>query len=223
MNRCKSIGAILLAVLAAAVLAGCNQAAPKEEQDPRLLNFPGLQWGMTPDEVRDALSLEVDQEQEDSLETGDLYAFAGSMEFFGAEGAYVIFRFWDCNGDGTFSLSDVAAWLPASTDMDALRDAMVEYYGTPAKDYPSQTTWESELLRQDIMSEEDLAYVKTQNDYFQEILTKPVTTIVRSTTAYHPYTFPDGTASENSVGFDGSYAYYTYEGGLASWREAAGS
>lgn len=221
----KVIALILAALLAAALLAGCNQAAPqeKEQQDPRLLNFPGLEWGMTPDEVRAIHPLENEQKMEESLEIWDHIAVHGGMEFFGVEGAYVIFHFCDSNFDGTFHLRMVDVRLPASTDMDAVRDAMAEYYGTPSEDSTARVTWESEILCQDIMSEEDLAFIKTQNDYAQTVLTEPVTTIVRSTNAYMAYTFPDGVASKNSVGYNSSYAYYAYEGGLASMREAAGS
>lgn len=221
----KITALILASLLGAALLAGCNQPAPKEEQDPRLLNFPGLQWGMTPDEVRAVHPLKDEQTQEDSSDFADHIAVYGEMEFFGVEGALVLFHFYDSNNDGRFSLRDVEARLPASTDMDAVRDAMAEYYGTPVEDYPSRTTWESELLCQDIMSEEDIAYVKTQSEYVQEVLTEPVTTIVRSTNAHMPYTFPDGETSKNSVGFNTKYTYYVYEGGIAGRpeQEAAGS
>lgn len=225
MRRYRLFGYLFAAALAAAALAGCNQAAPREEQDPRLLNFPGLEWGMTPDEVRAIHPLENEQTQEDSPEFADHIAVYGEMEFFGVEGALVLFHFYDNNYDGKFSLHNVEVRLPASTDMDAVRDAMAEYYGTPAEDYPSRTTWESELLCQDIMSEEDIAYVKTLGEHYQDILTNPVSTIVRSTYAYRPYTFPDGEPSENSVGFSTKYTYYVYEGGLAGQleRDAAGT
>ncbi len=111
---------LLIAILLGLFLCGCHSAAPAEttaspasppvvltmEPDPWLMNFPGTQWGMTPDEVIAALSLE-DGSYELAEEGNQIRV---RMTLFGVENAYVGFDFDDQNGDGAFTLFAVTAY-----------------------------------------------------------------------------------------------------------------
>lgn len=208
---------LLLAVLLALSACGTQDppsATEPQEPDTWLMNFPGAQWGMDPEELCTALGI-----SEDDCEggpSGTQYILHGVRStLFGVENAYLGFFFDDQNGDGTFTLYSVQAYLPADTDMEAVKGAMSEAYGAPAQDGQTNATWNSQALCQDIMTQAEADYLNSLNDMARRTLTTPVTTLTWSTDAYQPFTL-DGVSTRNLLIFNSSAAFYTHEGGFTA-------
>ena len=134
MKRFTFLGIILL--ILCLFLTACSTNTPDPVVgDPALLEFPGLKWGMTPEEAKDALQLSekhIAMDQMINHTEGSLFEqwvlVAHDLEFFDREiqGAY--FTFYRYAGE-KFGLAQVNLYYPDDTDMLALRDELLAVYG----------------------------------------------------------------------------------------------
>ena len=125
---------IILLTLCLCLTACSNNTPDLVVGDPALLEFPGLQWGMTPEEVKDALHLSENQIAMDQMinhTEGSSFEqwvlVAHDLEFFVREiqGAY--FTFYRYAGD-EFGLAQVKLYYPDDTDMLELGDELLDIY-----------------------------------------------------------------------------------------------
>ena len=131
-NNCMTFSADLLAEYLYTVKVEQVEDATTAT-DPSLLEFPGLKWGMTPEEVKTSLSITDDQIiAEQSSEPSDGYeekTFAViNMDFFGAKADSLAFRFVKRNGQ-KFALDGIQLMYADDIDMAVVRDNLVEIYG----------------------------------------------------------------------------------------------
>ena len=108
----------------------------KEDQmsDPSLLEFPGLEWNMTPEEVKKNLALTADQilvdTQGQSSELMDTWVLTVTeVPFFGEEVAQAQFQFVKYAGYDKYGLDSVRIYYPDEVDMAEVRDTLIGIYG----------------------------------------------------------------------------------------------
>lgn len=132
-----------------------NACSSQPKLDDALLEFPGLKWGDTPEQVIEKLKLTEDQildnameiPAEDSAETVyDVWNLViTDWTFLDSEvvGAYFTFiRYPDRN----FGLMNVQLYLAEDTDMNALREEMADLYGAGSADpKPYYTIWDGKI------------------------------------------------------------------------------
>lgn len=106
--------------------------------DSALLEVPGLKWGMTPEEVKEALSLSDKQMATDQmvdsakeLSFDEWVIIADDLDFFDCEIQGVYFHFYRYAGD-EFGLAKVELYYPDDTDIPTLKDELINIYGEGA-------------------------------------------------------------------------------------------
>ena len=117
---------------------------------PDQLEYPGLEWNMSPEEVMDALDITEEMITKENVtppsETSDYYRYSfmlQGLECFGAEAKTVIFYFTDHSGSGDqLGLYAMDIYYPdgmetggANTDMEAVRAKLTEVYGADSPEY----------------------------------------------------------------------------------------
>ncbi|MBQ5797122.1 MAG: hypothetical protein IIW15_03725, partial [Firmicutes bacterium] len=103
--------------------------------DRSMLEFPGVKWNATPEEVKEALKLQDDQivtegqfgPNSDVMETFVLGVT--DISFFGEEVHHAKFTFVRYAGYDAFGLESVELFYPDVTDMDALEETLSNIYG----------------------------------------------------------------------------------------------
>lgn len=103
--------------------------------DRSMLEFPGVKWNATPEEVKDALKLQDDQivtegqfgPNSDVMETFVLGVT--DISFFGEEVHHAKFTFVRYAGYDTFGLEQVELFYPDDTDMIAIGATLSNIYG----------------------------------------------------------------------------------------------
>ena len=222
---------IITLVLSLLLLVGCN-AAPTPTTEPtepasRFMDFPGLTWGMTPDEAIRALELtDAQQANSDSLVLHNI-----RMTVFGAENADVYLYFGDRNGDGIHTLHQVLAVLPYSTDIDAMARQIEAHYGiAPELTEKEQTDyagnpmtaklwkWQSEAVHQDIASAYDIETILALDEQYHSMLTDPVTYIILNNDDIRDHTL-DGMHTKNVLTMTSKISFYQFEGGYSTQAE----
>lgn len=138
----------LVIIMLALCLSGC--AKELKVDDPTLLEFPGLKWGMTIDEVKAALGVKEDQILKDeqiisslSNKSYDEWELdVKDLNVFDSEITLGIFTFIARTADqipegreaiehtsGEFILQGVRVFLDEETDMEKLEQEMATVYG----------------------------------------------------------------------------------------------
>lgn len=152
MRRVRSIAAALLLMALVLGLGGCQ----KEVQTPpdsfsTELAYPGTDWTMSPDQLKDALSLPADSPAEAETpadaETGTAGQYVVAVEDwegFGASGSATFIFNEDATAPGSYRLHLVQILLKSSTDYQAVVDALTAQYGEPAEAQEETARWESE-------------------------------------------------------------------------------
>ncbi len=120
---------MLLVLLAALLLVGCTPKEPDE-----LLNYPGLQWGMTFEEVAEVLHISGDQilnvrDDLDAAQSQVLYEVAG-LKLFDRQTSVVGMRF-SVYGDQEPGLCELLIAYPEDTDREVLVADLQKIYGEP--------------------------------------------------------------------------------------------
>ena len=152
MRRVRSIAAALLLMALVLGLGGCQKEAPAPPDSfSTELAYPGTDWTMSPDQVKDALSLPADSpaEQEtpadpDAGEEGQYALAVEDWEGFGASGAATFIFGEDAVNPGSYCLRLVQILLDSSADFQAVVDALTAQYGEPAEAHEETARWESE-------------------------------------------------------------------------------
>ena len=134
-TKLKKWASVVTAAVLTLLLISCS-ARP----DPALLEFPGLKWNDTPEQVMEKLDLSADQILENAManpgeNTGyDIWNLTiTDLEFMGSQADRVQFlfiRYPDCN----YILMRVQLYLAEDTDMNALRAELMEIYGDGTTD-----------------------------------------------------------------------------------------
>jgi hypothetical protein len=98
--------------------------------DPSLLEFSGIKWGATPEEVKAALNLTDAQILRDEA-VGDGWDLRiADVTFFGKEVSMGVFSFHRY-GSNEFGLNSVNLFYPDETDMTVINDSLAALYGAP--------------------------------------------------------------------------------------------
>lgn len=129
-----SLIALIALILAVTVAAGCSFTGPSiAPSNSKVLEFPGTQWGMTLEQVMEALEL---TENDVTIEV-DSSGYFVNMEteldnVFGASGT-VIFNFQTLDTTLEYEyLDNVYVTYPDATNMNAVRRRMTRVYGDPS-------------------------------------------------------------------------------------------
>ena len=113
-----------------------------EDSQAALLEFPGLKWNMTPEEVKNALNLTSDQivrENKQEADTRSAMPHEGytiqvqNLSLLGADILNAKFSFVRYEGND-FGLCSVEIYYPEETDMQIVVDEMAEFYGEGTDD-----------------------------------------------------------------------------------------
>ena len=107
--------------------------------DRSMLEFPGVKWNSTPEEVKEALKLQDDQivtegqfgPNSDVMETFVLGVT--DISFFGEEVHHAKFTFVRYAGYDTFGLESVELFYPNETDMTVIGETLANIYGLSSK------------------------------------------------------------------------------------------
>lgn len=208
---------LLMTLLLVLALTACGEPGEEVSYPPVELQFPGLEWGMTPKEVCAALELSEGDYVEAKTGEGDseaLHIAGVYLDAFGAD-AQLDFTFFDYNSDGEYCLYQAMLIYPKDADMQAVKAAVTEQYGKPAEQEGNAVNWESEALIQNYMSEEDLAMVELHGDVARRWAGEPVSKI--TWTENHPAKLTyDGEETNHVLIFNSEVAKFIREGGYAA-------
>lgn len=207
MKKLTSILCLLL--LLAVVLSGCGQASSDTQAEE--LCFPGLNWNMTPDQVRTALKLS----DGDYAEASDEYTYAMGVEhyeIFGTDARLVI-EFSDFNQDGTHHLKKVTLGFSTDADMEAIEAELTTLYGESRPIYETGSDWYGETLCRDLMTESQVSYLSGITT-LDDVPDSPASEILLRTNS--TYAYYNGETTNNAVFFASNYSYITLEGGYAA-------
>ncbi len=120
---------ILTLLLAAVLLVGCTPREPDE-----VLNYPGLQWGMTFEAVADVLNISEEQILEKreyrNASQPQMYYEVSGLKLFERQTSVVGMRFL-AYGDQEPGLGELVISYPDDTDREALIEDLQEIYGAP--------------------------------------------------------------------------------------------
>ena len=121
------------AVVVCVIAAVCLLTDPvSKNEESEYLNYPGLSWGMTPEDVITALNLQEGQYDQKS----DSQLTVPQMNCFGAETQYVQFWFPFSEVSGSkLRLRNILIVYPDDADMDAVKDELIGQYGEPSEEH----------------------------------------------------------------------------------------
>ena len=121
-------------VLSLIILILCLTACGKEltVDDPTMLELPGIKWGATVEEVKQALNVTDQQIISDQAYSENTWAlWITDVTMFGEEVAYANLIFMNFPWHEEYGLCDVQLYYPDETDMTIVKDTLVELYGEP--------------------------------------------------------------------------------------------
>lgn len=132
----KVLSILILFTFIVCLFSACNNE--KKVDNGTLLEFPGLKWGMTPDEVIAALDINDSQilrnemlpsENENSETAYDAWnMFATDLVFLGNDVSGAHFQFIRYPGRD-FGLLYINLYFDENTDMNVLKERLVQFYG----------------------------------------------------------------------------------------------
>ena len=162
MRRIRNVAVALLLAALLLSLGGCQKEVPAPPDGPVTeLAYPGTYWTMSPDQVKDALSLPAsglpEDEQPADPDTGmpANYRFgAEDWEGFGASGSIAFIFDEDAADPGSYRLRQVHIFLNGGTDIQAVIDALTEQYGAPAQANETLAKWESQSKSRDYLDDD---------------------------------------------------------------------
>ena len=160
MKRLTLIFCIFLSL--SLLLSGCE----KKPDTPAELTFPGLEWGMSQEEVIAALSLkEGDYERDDGEQGVGTILVNAPLLCFGAETSHILLYFNDIQSyDIGPCLVSIEVNYPEGTDIQTVRRTMENYYG-PSLDPDNDDPWDERVnhhVKQGSKNEGHLVYWQTQ-------------------------------------------------------------
>lgn len=149
-------------LLACLWLAGCGEQAPVFKYEDILtsngiITFPGISWGMTPEEVKEALHLTEDNIVEDTSDVTENPIFTYTSYGFLTDTITIDtmdcslacffsgYSFFDDDPEAAkLQLTEVTVRLPDEADMAAIETALTEVLGEPSSVNTSMAlkTWD---------------------------------------------------------------------------------
>ena len=156
----------LCAVVAVSFLTNPKDYSP-EVGNPKMLEFPGVKWLATPEEVIAALELTEEQIRSQTYSSPDVasdscYLSVINIPYFDQTVSYATFDFQNNNGKG-YRLSKITLYLDENADMEQVNATLEKAYG--------QGTGES-YLNYDIGSNGELREFKSGGDATLNYLAK---------------------------------------------------
>lgn len=127
---------MFMAACVLASLTSCQSAKPDA-----YLNYPDLEWGMTPEEVFESMEIrEENIENHDIADRTESYRLT-DVELFGEEPSTLVMNFMDMTYSEDFpyggeegakrGLVEILAYYPEDADMDGVMTQMKKVYGNP--------------------------------------------------------------------------------------------
>ena len=136
-----SISYILLAL----IVCGCAK------NTDNLLNFPDLEWGMTPESVMQVLDEKGLDYTVESASPGEIWAIAlDDVTLFGSEVESAHFIFLPEH------LNEIVLYYPDTADMAVVNKELSEYYGEPVKCHTSYALDENLKIKEYICNEHNV-------------------------------------------------------------------
>ena len=130
---------VLAAVVVCVAAAVCLLTNPVET-DKELLNYPGLQWGMTIEEVQSALGFSNDAIVKVEDRGNVMGYYVEGLNYFGLPVEQILLNFTSSYGN-PYGLYEVIVLLPDDTDMEKAKQTMTAYYGDPIDSYTYMADW----------------------------------------------------------------------------------
>lgn len=126
----------LLAVIVVFVICLSSCAINTARISRELLEFPGIEWNMTPEEVQKALNISDNQIKSDKIKEANQVTaphelrtvIVRDISLFGTEVLNVIFGYLRYENND-FGLCSIEIYYPEETDMQLVVDNMTDYYG----------------------------------------------------------------------------------------------
>ena len=129
----KKLTAFILGLaLLVVCLSACEIAPKTEKPDVSLLELPGVKWGATVEEVKQALNVTDKQIISDQAYGDNTWSlWVADVTMFGEKVAYANLIFMNFPWHEEYGLCDVQLYYPDETDMTGVKDVLVEIYGEP--------------------------------------------------------------------------------------------
>lgn len=200
MMRTKTAKRIVFVLLAVLVLTACctKMEAQRKIKQP-LLQFPGTEWNMTPEELTVALSIQDAERIENAQTLGERHTSFGvkGREFLGEE-AVIMFEFYDLVGTydeskSHYGLRQVCVFYPETTDPDVLIQRLNKMLGEGVvPEGKDNIIWSSDAAYSDFLGEDEAS--------FSLNIPAAHITLHRSFSDYGPqYLLPSGDFGENGI------------------------
>lgn len=128
----KRIILLSLFFMLSSILAACSKDTTADNIS--LLEFPGVNWGATVEEVKAALKVKDEQIIQDKfISSSEHQLVLTNVEYFGGKVEVASFRFTSFT-EGVPVLFDIRLNYSANTDMAVIRDNLIKLYG-PGTNY----------------------------------------------------------------------------------------
>ena len=131
MSKTKQILYLAVALALFLSLAACAGGAQEEENT--LLEYPGVSWEATPEEVIQAMGFPAGEVLTETVEDGYNLGME-NWDCFGQEAQRIVFHF-EADEAGRDRLHAIEITYPEDGDMDAVRQAMEAEYGPGVSTY----------------------------------------------------------------------------------------
>ena len=124
---------VIAAVALCIVVAVCFLTNPKdygpEVGNPQMLEIPGVEWFVTPDELKEALNITEEQIIEEYTTSGYIIEmWVTDLTLYGRDVPFAKFSFWFDN-NGNTALRRASVCFSEDTDMNKLKKELIEIYG----------------------------------------------------------------------------------------------
>ena len=179
-----SVVAVLVCVVTLISCAANPKLSEPKVDDPSLLEFPGIKWGATPEEVKEALGItkdqiiseEIDPKMPDSANGYDRYLLSATdLTLYEREVTYAYFQFRQAPDDA-FALERVLVMFTEDTDMEQLKEDLAGIYG-PGSDEPYSFYMYYNNIKRDHEliphAEESLRYLANQDEILDGVEGNP--------------------------------------------------
>ena len=133
MSKTKQILYLAVALALFLSLAAC--AVGTQEEESTLLEYPGISWEATPEEVIQAMGFPEDRVQTETIDDGYNLGVE-NWDCFGQEAQRIVFHFAPDEA-GRKWIQQIMIFYPEDADMAAVQQAMVAEYGPGVSTYPT--------------------------------------------------------------------------------------
>ena len=210
-RRVFSVAAIALSLCLLAGLCGCSCEA---EVSPAL-EFQGIPWNSSPEEVCEALGLDINRQELSTTSDGSQLLTVSGSEFFGEPAVYTYFFFDNYTPEASdyYGLSMVQIFYPEDCDKGAILSALTKEYGPEAQEYTQYSYFTGE----------EITYMKTEEGSSRWFSQRTMADILTNLSEEDRQTFldfyVDGLSDEAAEAFAAAEpaAYIQWEEDYYSW------